>query len=731
MQGQRSAVGSLPEVLGIDHGSTSSDTSLDQQVHWNSIRNSSQNRIPDYLMSPTDTSVGFLNTVNQPGQNLSGWDFGESSSRGEQGEVSETDRKNEHGWSSPINVCAGAALGAEGQQYGPSNILSLNNVGVNMHSNEGASGTFFMQNSGSESIRQDLNMNSDIIVDEDDDCQVLECQNAFKASESVNERMLSASNSSNPFGMSSGTGGFLVEEADGRPGCSLDGRRFSCKRKTLEGNAGQSSGSGSSNLVQHAESNLFHSVPARHNASSSTGIAAPSENNSTVNLPGQVIPRLGLSVGRASSDSHPPLTASGTAESSRRNFRLRINASHQQDSSRNNIVSTETDVGNPNSSSAQHSFRLLPRNNSLDLRPASMTDSGSSQGQSVVVHVSSVRRNPHSRWNGASSSRTGSSSSFAISGDIDAVPYEESSSSSVARHISEHPMFVPPTEIRNSSQNPPNWSLAGGSVGGNPGNVASTSRTGSSAVVHSSTPTWTPPRNPSQYPRRLSEFVRRSSSSSADSDSGGHSSNYPSLRTGPSSSQDMPLSSGSGSQGRHAASSRSAILLERHLDTAFGSYSLRNLAAASEGRNRLMSEIRNVLDLMRRGGEGLRFEDVMVLDQSVFFGMADFHDRHRDMRLDVDNMSYEELLALEERIGNVSTGLSEETILKQLKQRKYVSNKTVEVETEPCCVCQEEYSDGEDLGSLDCGHDFHAECIKQWLTHKNLCPICKTTGLAK
>lgn len=31
----------------------------------------------------------------------------------------------------------------------------------------------------------------------------------------------------------------------------------------------------------------------------------------------------------------------------------------------------------------------------------------------------------------------------------------------------------------------------------------------------------------------------------------------------------------------------------------------------------------------------------MILDQSVFFGMADIHDRHRDMRVDVDNMSYE------------------------------------------------------------------------------------------
>jgi len=31
----------------------------------------------------------------------------------------------------------------------------------------------------------------------------------------------------------------------------------------------------------------------------------------------------------------------------------------------------------------------------------------------------------------------------------------------------------------------------------------------------------------------------------------------------------------------------------------------------------------------------------MVFDPSVFFGMADIHDQHRDMRLDVDNMSYE------------------------------------------------------------------------------------------
>lgn len=51
--------------------------------------------------------------------------------------------------------------------------------------------------------------------------------------------------------------------------------------------------------------------------------------------------------------------------------------------------------------------------------------------------------------------------------------------------------------------------------------------------------------------------------------------------------------------------------------------------------------------------------------------------------------NFQELLALEERIGNVSTGLIEETILKCLKQTKYVSVAgAADGEVEPCCICQ-------------------------------------------
>ncbi|AQK42785.1 E3 ubiquitin-protein ligase MBR2 [Zea mays] len=151
---------------------------------------------------------------------------------------------------------------------------------------------------------------------------------------------------------------------------------------------------------------------------------------------------------------------------------------------------------------------------------------------------------------------------------------------------------------------------------------------------------------------------------------------------------------------------------------------------ASREGGRPMSQIRNVFDQIRQG-RNARLEDLLLIDRSLIMRRANLIDRHRDMRLDVDNMSYEELLALGERIGYVNTGLSEEKILSNLKQRKYVLISLEDPPTgvEPCCICQEDYAEGEDLGRLDCGHDFHTACIKQWLVIKNVCPICKKTAL--
>ncbi|KAJ6822691.1 putative E3 ubiquitin-protein ligase HIP1 [Iris pallida] len=127
-------------------------------------------------------------------------------------------------------------------------------------------------------------------------------------------------------------------------------------------------------------------------------------------------------------------------------------------------------------------------------------------------------------------------------------------------------------------------------------------------------------------------------------------------------------------------------------------------------------------------------EGASLMDRSIIYGSRNLFDQHRDMRLDIDNMSYElfllaqELLALEERIGCVSTGLSENSISVCLKESIYFSFNEDSVEGN-CAICLEEYKDKEDLGSLNCGHNFHASCIKKWLLIKNVCPICKGAAL--
>ncbi|KAL5213784.1 hypothetical protein ABZP36_002936 [Zizania latifolia] len=108
-----------------------------------------------------------------------------------------------------------------------------------------------------------------------------------------------------------------------------------------------------------------------------------------------------------------------------------------------------------------------------------------------------------------------------------------------------------------------------------------------------------------------------------------------------------------------------------------------------------------------------------------------FNDRHRGMRMDIDGMSYEELLALGERIGTVSTGLSEDVLSKCLNRSMYMptTSGTHEDCDRKCSICQEEYSDGEEVGKMACKHYYHISCIQNWLRQKNWCPICKSVAL--
>lgn len=165
------------------------------------------------------------------------------------------------------------------------------------------------------------------------------------------------------------------------------------------------------------------------------------------------------------------------------------------------------------------------------------------------------------------------------------------------------------------------------------------------------------------------------------------------------------------------------------LPTGFGLYRPHRRAIVLE-RNTRHRNLPNMRVLPEEG--------VAMLDVSGYHEVNNPTDQHRDMRLDIDHMSYEELLALGEQIGNVTTGLSDEIIVSRLKIRSFSSPGipcTLETaacldhETDFCVICQSDYNKEETIGSLDCGHEYHAECVKKWLVVKNRCPICKSTGL--
>ncbi|KAF9590952.1 hypothetical protein IFM89_000497 [Coptis chinensis] len=147
------------------------------------------------------------------------------------------------------------------------------------------------------------------------------------------------------------------------------------------------------------------------------------------------------------------------------------------------------------------------------------------------------------------------------------------------------------------------------------------------------------------------------------------------------------------------------------------------------GRSRILYERSRSLSDDVDAHDRMVSEGLMMVDHSALYGARNLLDRHRDMRLDVDNMSYEELLALGERIGNVSTGLSQSSIAKCLVETHYLSNEKQEEGN--CVICLEDYKNREEVGKLlNCGHDFHVGCIKKWLPMKNSCPICKGVALA-
>ncbi|KAM3270562.1 hypothetical protein P3S67_028764 [Capsicum chacoense] len=77
----------------------------------------------------------------------------------------------------------------------------------------------------------------------------------------------------------------------------------------------------------------------------------------------------------------------------------------------------------------------------------------------------------------------------------------------------------------------------------------------------------------------------------------------------------------------------------------------------------------------------------------------------------------------------------EDTLLRYFKRRthgvatpKDGVNNPIETE-EICAICLAEFEHEQIIGTLQCKHEYHAGCIKQWLLRKKDCPMCRASVL--
>ena len=86
-----------------------------------------------------------------------------------------------------------------------------------------------------------------------------------------------------------------------------------------------------------------------------------------------------------------------------------------------------------------------------------------------------------------------------------------------------------------------------------------------------------------------------------------------------------------------------------------------------------------------------------------------------------DQMSYEQLLSLENQIGKVNTGLTKQE-LKLIPVKAYTSTRFDD--QKQCIICQDDFELGDKVKELSCSHIYHRNCIDEWLVKEKKCPCC-------
>ncbi|KAL7560650.1 hypothetical protein ACA910_001334 [Epithemia clementina (nom. ined.)] len=145
-----------------------------------------------------------------------------------------------------------------------------------------------------------------------------------------------------------------------------------------------------------------------------------------------------------------------------------------------------------------------------------------------------------------------------------------------------------------------------------------------------------------------------------------------------------------------------------------------------------MASYRHSVQMLRESRDQLPPEDYEALQAAL--QEEDHVDESQLFEDEEGNLSYETMLQLGERIGDVKSDrwtIIAQSLIDKLPTESYnpeeIGSDGDDSEFK-CLICQHEYSCNEELRRLpSCGHCFHMDCVDQWLLRTDLCPYCRTS----
>ena len=102
--------------------------------------------------------------------------------------------------------------------------------------------------------------------------------------------------------------------------------------------------------------------------------------------------------------------------------------------------------------------------------------------------------------------------------------------------------------------------------------------------------------------------------------------------------------------------------------------------------------------------------------------------RRRAMRLEIiGQMQTQVNTRRSTRNVPVSDILSGQVEVRLMLKKKSHNLKELDSTTDDpliCSICLNDVEDGNLIGDIPCNHRFHLDCLKDWLSRKNCCPLC-------